>query len=171
MSLLECVVAASLLAILLSVVAANFLACQKVISRERLKRKGLLVAFKVTQNLMTIPFDRLPPEKFSGQEGTVKVKLSLPISGEVRAFKENGEDIPAYFEGDREVSVRVEGRSIFFVQYTAYWDEEGWKAKVWGEFVDESLRESKIPTKLKRLFVKVERDGVSCPTLWLLRGK
>jgi len=43
--------------------------------------------------------------------------------------------------------------------------------KVWGEFVDESLRESKIPTKLKRLFVKVERDGVSCPTLWLLRGK
>jgi hypothetical protein len=171
MSLLECVVAASLLAILLSVVAANFLACQKVISRERLKRKGLLVAFKVTQNLMTIPFDRLPPEKFSGQEGTVKVKLSLPISGEVKAFKENGEDMPAYLEGDREVSVRVEGRSIFFVQYIASWNEGGWEVKVWGEFVDESLRESKIPTKLKRLFVKVERDGVSCPTLWLLRGK
>jgi len=126
MSLLECVVAASLLAILLSVVAANFLACQKVISRERLKRKGLLVAFKVTQNLMTIPFDRLPPEKFSGQEGTVKVKLSLPISGEVKAFKENGEDMPAYLEGDREVSVRVEGRSIFFVQYIASWNEGGW---------------------------------------------
>jgi len=171
MSLLECVVAASLLAVLVSVVAANLLACERVISRERLKRKGLLVAFKVTQNLMTLPFDRLPPEKFSGQEGTVKVKLSLPISGEVRAFKENGEDIPAHLEGEGEVSVRVEGQSNFFVQYTASWEEGGWVVKVWGEFVDEGLMESKIPTKLKRLFVKVERDGISCPTLWLLRGK
>lgn len=171
MSLLECVVAASLLAVLLSIVAANLLACEKVISRERLKRKGLLVAFKITQNLMTIPFDRLPPEKFSGQEGTVKIKPHFPISGVVRAFKENGEDIPVSFEGGREVFVRVEGESEIFVQYTASWDESGWKVRVWGEFVDEDLRESKIPTKLKRLFVKVERGEVSCPVLWILRGE
>lgn len=171
-SLLECVVSASLLAVLFSVAAASLLVSQRVIKREEKRQEGLMVAFKVAQTLLTFPFDHLPPEKFSGKGGLLTLKLSFPpLDEKIQAFDEKGKEISVRFEGGREVKVHLDQPLSLFIQYTASWEEKGWKVKVWGEFVDEGLRRSETPTDLKGVFVQVEKDDLICPTLWFLRGR
>jgi len=172
-SLLEGVVAAGLFAVLFAVTAAALYASQRVIQREGEKQKGLWVAFGVAQRLLTVPFDRLPPERFVGEERTVTVRLSFPLAApqSLHAITEGGTLLPVEVTDPQQITVRLPSPQPFFVGYRAKWREGDFEVEVVGEFVDEGIRPTKAPTDLKRLWVFARRGEIKCPPLWLLRGR